>query len=386
LKKYLSKFLFFLKTIYQTFIIKITLFYYKSCNSNNDQISLAKDRLNNRNFIWKEGAPIKVFAIFSINNWESQLLEPLNLIGEVHHFSWPNIDDFFVDKSEWEKAHLKINENIITEYNKLIKDNVNLIVFLYTSDFIVSKSTIAHFQNRNTFIISFCWDDILYFKGVVKGQPVGVSELSKGADINLTFSPEAIPRYNFFKSPCFFWQSIPQKNDSKSLFNFQITNNFYVLFIGSKYGNREVFVNKLIENGIPMKCYGKGWPNGGISEEQMEKEIQLAPLTLGFSNVGYTRNITTIKGRDFEVPLLGGLYLTQYSKGLEMYYDLSDEILTYTNLNDCISKIKFLQKYPYEAFKIRKAGWVKANKVSKWDSRIAFLQNLIDRIVYPINT
>ncbi len=381
MKKLLINFYFIIKSIYQTCITKIILLYYKIIVSNIDQFTLVKTKLKKRNFIWKRGAPTRVLAVFSINNWETQLLDPLKTLGEVYHFSWPNIYDFFKNKSEWEVVHNKINTDLIAEYDKFVSNEFNNIVFLYTSDFIINKSTINHFQNSNTLIISFCWDDILYFKGKVNKQPVGVSELSKGADINLTFSPETIARYNYFKSPCFFWHSIPKKSKEHISLHYQVQNNFYVLFIGSKYGHRETFINKLIEIGIPMRCFGNGWPNGGISDEQMQKEIKLAPLTLGFSNVGYTRNITTIKGRDFEVPLYGGLYLTQYSKGLEMYYNLNDEILTYTSLTDCIKLIFWVQNFPEQAKIVREAGFKKAIEKCSWDSRMIYLSNLINQCV-----
>lgn len=381
MKSIFFKFIYLIKLLYQTSIINLNFFYFKIRTPKADQFKLVNARLKKRNFIWKKGAPIRVLAIFSINNWEYQLLEPLKSLGEVYHFSWPNINNFFKKKAEWEFAHNKINNDLIAKYNNFVSDDFNNIVFLYTSDFIVSKSTMNHFRNSNTLVISFCWDDILYFKGKINRQPVGVNQLSKLADINLTFSPETISRYNFFKSPSFFWHSIPIKLQDLPSLNYLIQNNFYVLFIGSKYGHRESFINKLIKVGIPMKCFGKGWSNGGISDEQMKEEIKLAPLTLGFSNVGYTRNITTIKGRDFEVPLYGGLYLTQYSKGLGMYYNVNKEILAYTSIADCIKLIFWVQRFPEQAKIIREAGFKKAIEKCSWDSRMIYLNNLINQCV-----
>ena len=378
---FLFKSIYLFKSLYQTCIINFIFLYFKIFESKTDQYKLVKERLKKRNFIWKKEAPIRVFAIFSINNWEYQLLDPLKSLGEVYHFSWKNINDFFKKKSEWEFAHNKINNDLIAKYDNFVSDDYNNIVFLYTSDFIVSKSTMNHFRNSNTLVISFCWDDILYFKGKINRQPVGVSQLSKLADINLTFSPETISRYNFYKSPCFFWHSIPKKLKELPTINNIVQNNFYVLFIGSKYGHRETFINKLIKVGIPMRCFGKGWSNGAISDEQMQEEIKLAPLTLGFSNVGYTRNITTIKGRDFEVPLYGGLYLTQYSNGLGMYYNLNEEILSYNSLADCIKLIYWVKEFPDKAKIIRDAGFKKAIEKCSWDSRMIYLNNLINQCV-----
>ena len=355
--------------------------YYKIFSLKKNQNILTKKRLSKHNYKWIDGVPTKILAIFSINNWEDQLLEPLRSLGDVTHFSWNNIDNFFDSKSERELVHNKINNDLVSVYDKIYDVNSNIIVFLYASDFIISETTLRHFKMYNTLIISFCWDDLLYFKGKVKGQPVGVSMLSSNADINLTLSPEAISRYNYFNSPCFFWSSL-----KKNIFfepKYIDTNNteFYVLFIGSKYGHREDFIRKLISKGIKVRCFGKGWPNGNISNEQMKFEIENAPVTLGFSNVGYTRKITTIKGRDFEVPLYNGLYLTQFSKGLELYYKPYEEILTYKNLSDCIRQIQWIEKNTIKANKIRFAGYQRAIEYCSWDSRMAYLKNLINDIV-----
>lgn len=372
-----SKLIFLFKTLYQTFLVKITLNFYRVFTPKTDQILLAKKRLQRRNFELIDLAPTKVLAIFSINNWEKQLLEPLKLLGEVHHFSWPNIKNFFSSRSEWEIKYNKINFDLKSTYDSLYDKKTNFIIFLYASDFIISQNTMKHFQNSNTLIISFCWDDLLYFKGKVKGQPVGVRKLSSEADINLTFSPEAIPQYNYFKSPCFFWSSIPNSASRIQSLYYNINTKFYVLFIGSKYGHREVFINKLINIGIPVKCFGSGWHNGTISEAQMQDEISKAPVTLGFSNIGYTRNITTIKGRDFEVPFHGGLYLTQFSKGLELYYKPGKEILTYCSLETCMSQIIWIQQNPQTAYKIRLNGYLKAIVNCTWQARMEYLKQII---------
>lgn len=368
---------FLFKSIYQTLSIKITLNIYRVVTSKMDQTLLAKQRLKRRNFELIDLAPTKVLAIFSINNWEKQLLEPLQLLGEVHHLTWANIGNFYNSRSEWLDAHDKINSDIKSKYDSLYDRESNIIIFLYASDFVISKKIMKHFQNRNTLIISFCWDDLLYFKGMVRGQPVGISRLSKEADLNLTFSPEAIPHYNFFKSPCYFWSSIPKAVLNAQPLNTNIYKKFYVLFIGSKYGHREVFVQKLKKKGIQLRCFGSGWSNGNISETQMRIEISNAPVTLGFSNVGYTRNITTIKGRDFEVPLIGGLYLTQFSKGLESYYEVGKEILTYTNFENCFDQIIWIQKNPEDAYQIRMAGYLKALQKGTWESRMEYLKEII---------
>ena len=106
-----------------------------------------------------------------------------------------------------------------------------------------------------------------------------------------------------------------------------------------------------------------------------------APLTLGFSAVGYTKHITTLKGRDFEIPLWGGLYITQFSQGLKEYYDIENEILVYTSFKDCIDQINFIQNNPVLAKRIRIDGYKRALKFCSWESRILFLKSQLNTFI-----
>jgi hypothetical protein len=60
-----------------------------------------------------------------------------------------------------------------------------------------------------------------------------------------------------------------------------------------------------------------------------------------------------LKGRDFEIPMAGGLYLTQHNPELELVYDVGREILTYRNAEDCARQIKYYMNHPEAAEEIR---------------------------------
>ena len=372
----------FIKGLYQSVQIRLTLFLFGLLTPQKNQNQLVKKKLLSKKFNWRKNTQTKVFAIFSISNWENAFLDPLSEFGELHHFSWPNAKEFFPGTKEWRVYYDQINTDLITSFNKLYDTTSNILIFIYASDFSISEATMQYLNKYNVLIVSFCWDDLLYFKGNVRGQPVGVSNLSRYADINLTMSPEAIPRYNFKGSPCFFWRSerVPGTKTDIHI-KTAIDMPFYVLFIGSKYGWRTRFIEKLVWAGMPVKCYGAGWENGQLSHKEMKIAIGKAPVTLGFANVGYTRNVTTLKGRDFEVPLYGGLYLTQYSEGLLRYYQPGKEVLTYRNFSECLVQLKQIQANREIADGIRAAGYQKASVYGSWQSRFAYLHQLIYQTV-----
>lgn len=369
------------KSIYQTFKIKFRLACAGFFSSNRNQIELARTKLVKRNFHWIPGGSIRIFAILYVHNWEEILIKHLREIGHVDHFTWDGIFDFYRNKQEWQEHFNATNDRLKIHFDKFYVENVNTLVFIYASDFLISSESIAYLKRKNVMIVSFCWDDLLYFQGKVRGQSIGIKNISRLADINLTMSPEAFPLYHQNRSPCFFWESAALSfTEELDLTANPVSEDFYVLFIGSQYGLRANFINKLIQKGIKVRCYGSGWGAKSLTKEEMVAEIRKAPITLGFSNIGYTKNVTTIKGRDFEVPLWGGLYLTQWSEGLRYYYEPGNDILVYKTFDDCLEQIKFAQLHREEAIKIRKSGFIKAQRYATWASRFRFLVILLARL------
>jgi len=52
-------------------------------------------------------------------------------------------------------------------------------------------------------------------------------------------------------------------------------------------------------------------------------------INLGFGGIGHSRNLVCLKGRDFEVPMSGALYVTQHNPELALVFDIGREIVTY---------------------------------------------------------
>jgi len=379
-----------LKSIYQTVKVKTRLFVMSLLGHRENHFQLAIERCRRRGIVWSDNNHVKIFAIFNIKNWEEVLLSQLQKIGETYHFLWkvPS-DQLFSSQDEWREHTELLNQRLITEFENFYNEKSNIWVFLYASDHTIFPESIEFIKRKNVIITSFCWDDLLYYKSSYRGQPIGVSRLSRLVDLNLTMSPESIVQYEATRSPCFFWKSEPLEIDEESVevvdLCVDLCDDFYVLFIGTRYGRRGAFIDAIRKKGITVKCYGNGWENPPLPQEHMIAEIQKAPITLGFANVGYTWSVTTIKGRDFEVPLWGGLYLTQYSLGLESYYYPNKDVYVYRDLNECVRKIKYIRDNPREAKRVRLSGKVQALKYATWDSRFRFLLGLLIKITKEVS-
>jgi spore maturation protein CgeB len=85
--------------------------------------------------------------------------------------------------------------------------------------------------------------------------------------------------------------------------------------------------------------------------------------------VGDHEDVFCLKGRDFEIPISGGLYLTQFHPELGNVYDIGKEIICYQGLDDMVAKIRHYLERPEKAEEIRKAGYQRAVKEHTWVQR-----------------
>ncbi len=135
---------------------------------------------------------------------------------------------------------------------------------------------------------------------------------------------------------------------------------YEISFIGQENPFRAWFVRQLGQKGIPVECFGPGWPNGRISCERMEQVFRKSRINLNVSNsvscdyrfvFGGLRNFRNFvrspkrveqpKGRNFEIPLAGGFQLSNYYPGLETYFRIGEEIQVYSSVEDCIKQIEW---------------------------------------------
>ena len=127
-------------------------------------------------------------------------------------------------------------------------------------------------------------------------------------------------------------------------------------------------VNRLRRAGIPVATYGKGWPEGEISQEKMREVYNNSLITLGFGYIGQT-NLAGLKGRDFEVPLTGTTYLTTYHEELARCFQPDKEMLFYVDEEDLLRKIRCCLDNPERTKEVGLAGRKRALDEHTWEKR-----------------
>ena len=241
------------------------------------------------------------------------------------------------------------------------------VVVGYLSGHNTNPKILQQMGEAGAIIINFCWDDKLGFHGKMVGERwTGPAALAPAVDLNLTNAPESCIKYFVEDGLAMFWPEAAHPDIHKP---YDLQFEYDVSTVGGKYGWRPKFIKRLERYGINVTSFGNGWENGTLSDEEMVKLYSRSRINLGFAGVGHSKNLTCLKGRYFEVPMSGGLYLTHDNQELSLVYDVGKEIVTYKDENDCAKKIQWLLSNFDEADKIRKAGRERALKDHTWEKR-----------------
>ena len=314
-----------------------------------------RQRLANR----RSGCPPKpkgdlhIFLAYYISSWEKILPLSLEPFGKVTTFDW-RAHGFDDRQPDWLKQRDQMNEAMLEAFHYANRTEPVDVMIGYLSGYNTSPRTLQKIAQAGAVIFNFCWDDKLSFSGKkLGGRYTGPAGIAHAVDLNLTNSPDSLIKYAVNGGLAMFWPEAAHPDVHRP---YNTPFEFDVSFAGACYGQRPSFIKKLAKHNIKVECFGHGWPNGPLPSEEMIKLYSRSRINLGFAGIGYSRKLMCLKGRDFEVPMSGGLYLSQNNPELLLVFNVGNEILTYRNEEDCANIIQKLLADPDRAGAIRKAG------------------------------
>ena len=103
-----------------------------------------------------------------------------------------------------------------------------------------------------------------------------------------------------------------------------------------------------------------------------QSRVSLGFATAGDSHLG-NRRLTHLRLREFEAPMSGALYLTEDQPELAEYFEPGREVLTYTDRDDLLRKVRYVLGHPEQAERIRRAGLERARREHTWQHRFGQL-------------
>jgi hypothetical protein len=314
----------------------------------------------------KRKGDLEIFVACGVTNWESVLFEAFTPFGHVTTFDWRGLA--FDDRApRWPYERKAMNTALLEAFQAADSKRAVDVVVGCLSGHTVDEETVRTLAHAGACVVNFCWDDKLGFRGrIIDGQYSGPGQIASVVDVNLTNAPSSVVKYLCESGLAVFCpeaaQPLPRIAEEGSF-------AYDVSFVGQRYGRRPAFIERLRRLGVDVQCFGSGWPRGPIAAVEMTRTYAGSRINLGFSGVGYARRLRCLKGRDFEVPMAGGLYLTEANPELELVYRVGEEIETYQNAEDCAATIASLVSNGALANRIREAGHRRALAEHTYEAR-----------------
>jgi len=349
-------------------------------------------------------------------NFHSSLVE---MGHDVLRYDWDPPFHPRESRRWYEKERPKMNEILVEKVRNANREKKVDLFFSYFDDRIVSPDAIEKIKEMEIPTLNFFFDDLHDFHAI--------ENISPAFDYCWTTMKAAVPNYRKVGAKPIYAPAAANPTVYKP---YPLKREFDVTFVGLCRGERPATVRKILRAGIDIRVWGHGWIRGqplgasirsifsqdsgyfsirgsidklvrdfynyyigwcGIKGceikdlrhiaspplpfEEMVKMYSRSKISLGFggadtsSELEKPERLRAVKLRDFEAPMSGAFYLTEYRNELENHYNIGDEIVCYHDTEDLIEKIKYYLAHEDEAEAIREAGYQRARRDHTWANR-----------------
>jgi len=301
----------------------------------------------------KRCGDLHLFLMYAVRNWESVLPKALAPFGHVSTFEWRS-HGFDESAPDWPNRREEMNRALLAAFRAATARRPVDVVVGYVSGATIAPEILVAMAQEGAVVTNFCFDDKVHWPGDrIGGRYTSPAAIAHAVDLNLTSDPNGISRYAARRGLAIFH---PEAADPEVYQPLEVPFEYDVSFIGSRFGWRPSFIAQLERMGIRVACFGEGWRNGSIRNEDMSIIYAKSRVNLGFGGIGHSRKLVCLKGRDFEVPMSGAVYLTQHNPELALVFDIGREVLTYRDVQDCARNIREVLADESRAAEIRGAA------------------------------
>jgi len=323
----------------------------------------------------KRRGDLSILALYPHYNWENYALKPaLEKFGRVRHYDW--CAEFDHQRPDWHKGvRARMNEALVDRVRTWVKDDKTDVIFTYLTGALITTETAAALHSLAIPMVNLSLNDKEYFVGrIVDGQAMGLRDICRSFHLSWTSTEDALIKYRVEGGTPIY---LPEGANPDIHRPCDVERIYDVTFVGQRYGNRPAVIETVRRAGIDIRAFGPGWPAGPLPMEDMVRLYSQSRVSLGFGGVASHKDTFCLKGRDFEIPMSGGLYLTEHHPELEKAYRLGEEIVTYKKMDDLIDTIRHLLAHPDEAERIRRAGHARALADHTWEMRFETVFHLL---------
>ncbi len=328
----------------------------------------------------KKKGELRILSIYHDYNWEGASLGPsLAKFGEACHLDWRDPELAAGGQpgvAGWKEA---MNAGLLDRVNSLAAERPFDVVFSYLSGGQVTGETINGLRGLGAPMVNLALNDKESFVGKMRGgYAEGARDICRYFDLCWTSTADALGKYVVEGATPLY---LPEGANPDIHKPYDEERIYDVSFVGQRYGNRPEVISRLSDAGIRVEVFGPGWQNGPLSTEEMVRTWSRSKINLGFGGVLGHKETYCLKGRDFELPMSGGLYLTEHHDELVPFYEIGREIITYTGFDDLLEKIRWLLLNPDQSDAIRRAGRERALREHTWEMRFERVFRLLGVLV-----
>ena len=317
------------------------------------------------------GADARVFCVVADDPGGPQMLAPLQRSFDCVMFDlsrYRNLDSMdWAESLDWRD---RLQRDLVEEFHEAHRAAPVDLVFAYASYRELEPDTLRAVRSSGVPVAIYCLDDKhLFAQQPELGYPNGQAPLIGAADLHITNSRECVRWYLAEGAAAYY---MPQGIDPDQYHPVAGEQYPQATFVGQRYGFRGRFIEALRAAGIEVACFGPGWGHL-LTHEQKVDVYSRSVVNLGIAGVGYSDRITCVKGRDFEIPATGGMYLTTYDSELAELFEVGRELSCYRNEIDCAEQIHYYLENPEAAVKIGAAGRARCLRDHTWEARFTEL-------------
>jgi|TARA_R110000823_G_scaffold97506_3_gene211797 spore maturation protein CgeB len=155
----------------------------------------------------------------------------------------------------------------------------------------------------------------------------------------------------------------------------RVNKEHNISFVGGGNSQRTLMEDIFRNNKLEVKFLS------GLSHEDMLDFHAKSKIGLNFSmNTNSNPPKTQMKARMFEIPAARTLLLTEYHEGIEEYFEIDKEIITFKSNHEMLEKCKSILKFENHIKKISECGYNRFMKEHESTKRLAKLLDIIEKI------
>jgi len=317
------------------------------------------------------GNPLRRFLFIGDCMWEQQQLFPeLRKICEVHHLD--------LHPALTANPRTPASETVarsIAEFRQASPSLEPDVILFYARPPLLSDAAFDLIRQRwKCPLLGLNLDDRVefFYTGIYQGIVPAYSHWVTKFDLNLTNARAALDWYEQrgaavrYFPPGFHLADEYKDPPAKAEYDYPLS------FVGSAKMDRTILIEKLIQAGVPVTLFGKGWPNSQWVESPA-RVFRRSQLNLGIGFALPSARFTTTKARDFECPGVGGCYLTTYNCELPGLYEIGKEILCYRDFEELLELHAYYRRRPEECLRIAQAAHRRCVAEHTWEQRFRTL-------------